>query len=94
MNGAPTMRVVACGGAELLRHQARFPQALFVDHRRMTLHNTAPSALGRTRLAIARRLHLEHLRVLAAQRYQLLVGSFFDKTAARKYYDAVGHAHR
>jgi hypothetical protein len=24
----------------------------------------------------------------------LLVGSFFDKTAAGEHYDAVGHAHR
>ena len=45
-------------------------------------------------LAIACRLHFEHFRVLSAQRQQLLVGSFFDQTSTREYYDAVSHADR
>ena len=43
MDGSPAAGIFAGSGAKVLRHQTRIPQALFVDHRYLSRHNTAPS---------------------------------------------------
>ena len=43
--------------------------------------------------AIIRRLHLEHLRIMAAQAGELLVITVFGNAPVLQHDDAVGHAH-